>query len=146
MDGGDRTFLPDGRELADYLATQFNYPEGEVKELLRVSQYASVMQGRGPLYLSLQEVFDADYRAQRAASPLSRGYRRSGGRKVPRRGIQLILTTNYDDAARAGVRGSQAPYDLVTYVADGEGRGGFVPGRANGRSGRSSSRTAIRWT
>src|SRR5262245_49476351 len=58
---GTHDYLPDGRELAEHLATTFNYPQGETRELVRVSQYASVVQGQGPLYLELREIFDADY-------------------------------------------------------------------------------------
>src|SRR5438128_41639 len=54
-------FLPSGGELARYLADRFDYPGAEVQDLLRVSQYATVMQGAGPLYEQLRSLFDSDY-------------------------------------------------------------------------------------
>ncbi len=54
-------YLPSGAELASHLAGLFGYPEGELLDLLRVSQYVEVTLGSGPLYDKLHELFDADY-------------------------------------------------------------------------------------
>ena len=54
-------YLPSGGELAAYLADKFDYPDAELLDLLRVSQYVAVMLGSGPLYDELHELFDADY-------------------------------------------------------------------------------------
>lgn len=120
-----RTYLPSGGELAAYLATTFDYPGRDADDLLRVSQYAAVMSGSGPLYAELHGLFDADYPPTRlhhffAALPeilRARGF-------PPR--YQLILTTNYDDLMERAFRAAGQPFDLVTYVADGEDRGKFV--------------------
>src|SRR6266508_2672277 len=58
---GQGEYLPNGRELAEYLANYFEYPPTDVRDLARVSQYAAVISGSGPLYEELHQVFDADY-------------------------------------------------------------------------------------
>src|SRR5687768_3126361 len=52
--------LPSGGELAEHLAVSFDYPE-EGRDLVRVSQYVSVVLGDAPLYDELHDVFAADY-------------------------------------------------------------------------------------
>src|SRR6266536_140347 len=61
-------YLPSVGELARHLAERFDYPRDETLDLVRVSEYAFVMSGSGPLYEELHQVFDADY----AISPLHR--------------------------------------------------------------------------
>ena len=115
--------LPSGAELAAYLAGVFDFPPDEVKELLRVSQYATVMTGSGPLYEELHRVLDADYEPTKVHTLLA---------TVPaflrRRGLvryQLIVTTNYDDALERAFRAAGEEFDLVCYVAEGRYRGKF---------------------
>jgi len=54
-------FLPSGGELSQYLARSFDYPAEDPVDLVRVSQYAAVMAGSGPLYEELRKLFDRDY-------------------------------------------------------------------------------------
>ena len=61
-------YLPSAGELARHLADRFDYPRDETLDLVRVSEYAYVMSGSGPLYEELHQVFDADY----PISPLHR--------------------------------------------------------------------------
>ena len=61
-------YLPSGAELASNLAAQFDYPGSDLDELGRISEYAYVMTGSGPLYDQLHRIFDADY----AIGPLHR--------------------------------------------------------------------------
>jgi hypothetical protein len=118
-------FLPSGAELTDHLARQFAYPAGEAKDLLRVSQYAYVMMGSGPLYQELHDVLDADYPvtplhtflARVPAALRAKGYRACN---------LLIITTNYDDLMERAFAAENEPHDLVCYVADGDNRGKFV--------------------
>ena len=49
-------YLPSGVELAAYLAGLFDFPPDELPDLLRVSQYITVMTGSGPLYEKLEQV------------------------------------------------------------------------------------------
>jgi hypothetical protein len=51
-------YLPNGYELAKYLAGMFPFPEKNDLNLLRVSQYIVATQGLGPLYDELRKLFD----------------------------------------------------------------------------------------
>src|SRR5262249_24017366 len=103
----------------------FDYPGDDLNDLVRVSEYAYVMTGSGPLYDQLHDVFDADY----AIGPLHRflaalpGRLKSGGRRWM---CPLIVTTNYDDALERAFDEAVEPFDVVSYMADGEHRGRFV--------------------
>jgi hypothetical protein len=118
-------YLPSGSELASYLAEKFGYPPEEVMDLVRVSQYASIMEGSGPLYEKLRNLFDADYPpttlhqllAMLPSTLRNKGY-------TPR--YQLIVTTNYDDVLERAFEAVGEPFDLVSYIADGEQRGKFL--------------------
>jgi SIR2-like domain len=118
--------LPNGPELAQYLAERFSYPADEdMSELVRVSQYASVLEGSGPLYEELHYVFDADYPPTPLHSFLAGLPRFFRARGLPPR-YQLVVTTNYDDALECAFKAEDEPYDLVTYIAEGPSRGNFV--------------------
>lgn len=118
-------YLPAGGELAAYLAEAFGYPPDEALDLVRVSQYVAVMNGSGPLYEGLHALLDADY----PPTPLHQllaslpGVLRGLG--YPPR-YQLIVTTNYDDVLERTFRAAGEPFDLVTYIAEGEERGKFL--------------------
>jgi hypothetical protein len=124
-------YLPSGRELATYLASTFEFPPDELQDLLRVSQYITVMMGSGPLYDELHELFDADYQPTKVHTLLA---------GVPaflrRQGLvryQLIVTTNYDDALERAFGAAGEEFDLVSYIAEGQHRGKFLhvpPGEA----------------
>jgi len=125
MDWQCGQYLPSGGELARYLAEEYGYPSSEVQDLVRVSQYVAVMIGSGPLYEELHSLFDADYRlsplhhffATLPAALREKGY--------PHR-YQLIVTTNYDDLMERAFQDAGEPFDLVSYVAEGEERGKFL--------------------
>lgn len=118
-------YLPSAEELARHLAEKFDYPQDEMLDLVRVSEYAYVMSGSGPLYEELHHVFDVDY----PISPLHRFLAELPSRLAqanqPRR-CQLIVTTNYDDALERAFREVGEPFDLVCYIAEGEHRGKFA--------------------
>jgi hypothetical protein len=117
-------YLPNGRELAAYLADEFEYPSADRKDLLRVSQYAAVMQGSGPLYRRLGELFDANYPITALHRFFARLPRMMKERGSLRR-YQLIVTTNYDDVLERAFEEEGEPFDLVTYVAKRPHRGKF---------------------
>jgi hypothetical protein len=118
--------LPSGGELAAYLADSFDYPDAS-RDLLRVSQYVSVVLGDAPLYDELHDVFAAEYEPtalHRFLASLPEIVRRQETR--PRDCYQLIVTTNYDDSLERAFEEAGEPYDLVAYIADGEDRGRFL--------------------
>ena len=122
----DPRYLPNGRELASYLATEFAFPETEATapDLLRVSQYAKIMGGKDWLYDKLRELFTVDYEPtdlHRFLARLPQRLRDKG--REPR--YQLIVTTNYDDALERAFRDEEEPFDLVWYVAEGSEAGKF---------------------
>jgi hypothetical protein len=123
--GHGTSYLPSGSELARHLADFFDYPEAG-RDLVRVSQYVSVVLGDAPLYDELHEVFAAEY----TPTPLH-VFLASVPALVTRQDspphdrYQLVVTTNYDDALERAFEAAGEEYDLVSYVADGDDRGKF---------------------
>ncbi len=118
-------YLPNGWELATYLAETFGYPKNEAIDLVRVSQFAAITEGSGPLYEKLHWLFNADYPpttlhaflATLASRLRQKGYATQ---------YSLIVTTNYDDVLERAFNAAGEPFDLVSYVADGNQRGKFL--------------------
>jgi hypothetical protein len=125
--------LPDGAELAFYLAREFQYPLPETAadepapwlELAQVSQYVATMRGRAPLYDKLRGVFEGEREPTPVHELLAAipGILERTGAPSPH---QLILTTNYDDLLEQAFAKSGAPFDLLVYQADRKPRGCFV--------------------
>jgi hypothetical protein len=108
--------LPSGAELAQYLAEYYNYPSPDRRNLLRVSQYAAIKSGTGPLYDSPSEVFNAEYEItylHRFFAKLPGWLKAMGSRRCH----QLIVTTNYDNVLEKAFYEQKEPYDLVIYIA-----------------------------
>lgn len=121
--------LPSGSELARYLFEAAVPPGTHVRgldkrDLVRVSQYVSVMSGDGPLYQGLRALFDVNYEV----TSLHRFFAelpsmlRSHNRMVR---YPLIMTTNYDDVMERAYADVHEPFDTVTYIAEGNNRGKF---------------------
>ena len=112
--------LPDGGELATYLAKEFKAPDelARTKDLIRVSQFIdSVKNSGGRLAGELHDIFDADglepgpmhlFLAKAATIVREQGRLRQ---------IPVILTTNYDYLLERAFEQAGEPYDLITYVA-----------------------------
>lgn len=125
--------LPSGGELARYLAVEGGYPSDDTPDLARVSQYIAVMSGSGPLYEKLRELFAADYPTtplHRLFAGLPARFREKGW--PPR--YQLLVTTNYDDALERAFQEAGEPFDLLTYMAEGEQKGKFLHVRPDGEA------------
>jgi hypothetical protein len=109
--GGE--FLPDGNELAGFLAGKSFYPETSEQDLLHVSQYVDAMLGEKVLYQHLRKLFNADYppnslhRLLATLPPLL-----ACSKRYP-----LIITTNYDDALERAFTDNGQKFDLVWYEA-----------------------------
>jgi DNA-binding SARP family transcriptional activator len=117
-------------ELAHHLAERFDFPEDEGAELTRIAQFAALMQGSGPLYDELHDLFKgraapiAIHRFFAALPPL---LRERGARQ------QLIVTTSYDLALEEAFAEAGEEFDVVSYLASGRSRGKFchfAPGEA----------------
>lgn len=123
--------LPSGSELARYLADYFAYPE-QGADLVRVSQYASVVGGMAPLYEKLHEVFGGEYgptALHRFLAEVPAHLRKHGAPKY-----QVVITTNYDDALEVAFNEVEEEYDLVKYIADGPDQGRFIHRTPNGEA------------
>jgi hypothetical protein len=117
-------YLPNGGELSTYLGKEYGYPDKDSWDLLRVSQYVAVMAGAGPLYNTLRTLFDVDY----PLTPLH-GFFASLPALLRAKGYPpnpLIVTTNYDDLMERALASANEPFDVVSYIADGEYRGMFI--------------------
>jgi hypothetical protein len=123
--------LPNGPELSLLLADEFDCDVADRADLVRVSQYAELTTGEGPLYAQLREVFVQDCpipSLHRALAALP-GWMASNGRPLR---PQLIVTTNYDDLVERALREADVEFDLVRYVAKGPRRGLFVHEQPDG--------------
>jgi hypothetical protein len=99
-------YLPSGAELAGYLADEFQYPDDEPRELVRVSQYADLATGgEAALFEKLHALFSSDYQP----NELHRFLAEQCGK--------VIVTTNYDDALERAFSAAGRPVDVVSYFA-----------------------------
>jgi hypothetical protein len=126
--------LPSGGELAEYLSQTFGTPVRS-EDLVHVAQYIAAMLGSAPLYDELHRLFGIHFEPNRlhrflASLPkLIRATPQAGDQ------LQLIVTTNYDDALETAFAQAGEPFDLVTYVSDGEFRGRFAHRTPSGELG-----------
>jgi SIR2-like protein len=119
----NRQFLPSGSELSAYLANEFKCPPDP--DLARVSQYVSLTTGSGGLFGSLHDVFDHDYPPTTLHRLLAEFPAMLRAKGHPSR-YQLIVSTNYDDVLERAFRDANEPFDLVTYISEGDTRGKFL--------------------
>jgi hypothetical protein len=139
---GQNENLPSGSELAEYLAEKFAYPPDirrvdchfcqsniEVsirpQDLARVSQFVDVMNGEGPLYMKLHNIFNHNYPptdVHKFLVNLPAVLRKKGYNSCN----QLIVTTNYDKVLEQTFLDADEPFDLVFYEAKGKYRGKFL--------------------
>jgi len=114
--------LAGATDLAERLATAFEYPRDRPLDLARVSQYVATMQGSGPLYDELHGRFEAAVEP----GPLHRflaslpALAREHGSAHP-----LVVTTNYDLGLEQAFAEVGEEIDVVAYVAAGPHRGRF---------------------
>lgn len=128
---GGIDFLPSAAELSAHLKKEWH--DCEETELTRVAQWVLEMGGSGDLFNALHILFDRDYPPTRLHTFLAelpallqnKGYQ-------PRH--QLIVTTNYDDLLERAFTSAGQPFDLVTYLSNGEHRGKFIHTLPDGES------------
>lgn len=126
--------IPSNEDLTNYLAHFYRYPEREAKQLARVSQYVAVMQGSGPLYEKLQEIFNRDYRPTDLhlfLASLPQFFREKNLNQtnfLPRRRL-VMVTTNYDDLLEQAFDQAKEPYHKLVYMAATESKNEAYLGR-----------------
>jgi SIR2-like domain len=112
-------YLPRADELAQGLADEMRLSEKEKHlshDLLRVSQYYSLILGESSLYDHLHTIFDGEY----PIAPLHQlladipGLLKAGGHGERH---LLIITTNYDDLLERAFQQAGEPFDLLYYEA-----------------------------
>ncbi len=129
---GQSDFLPVGSEIAEHLARVFDYPANEPRDLVRVSEFVAIKSGIGPLYDELRKIYKIDY----PPTPLHHFFAALPA-LLRERGYPselLLVTTNYDDALERAFRAANEPFDLVTYIAEGEARGKFLHTMPDGKT------------
>jgi hypothetical protein len=131
-DVATRESLPSARELAEYLARRFSYPESD-RDLSRLCQFVVEVRGDAPLYAGLRKVFTVPPSLNRVHRFLARlpGRLRHKG-YLPK---LLIVTTNYDDQVEKAFAETHEPLQVVSYVAEGgeDVRGKFAHHGEDGR-------------
>jgi hypothetical protein len=113
----DCAFLPDGGELAGYLASRFEFEpplDGDRPDLLRTAQYAAVVQDPRKLYDALSDVFHHDVEPTEVHRFIARAQRtlRDKGKSC-----QVIVTSNYDDLMERALQEQHEAFDVVWYQA-----------------------------
>jgi DNA-binding SARP family transcriptional activator len=109
-------------DLAAHLIQAFAVPKDGPVDLARISQYVATMQGSGPLYDALHDLFEAAVEP----GPLHRFLARLPP-LLRERGVshQLIVSTSYDLALERAFEEAGEEVDVVAYVAAGANRGRF---------------------
>lgn len=118
-------YLPIGSELFRYLAGKYEYPLPQDSDLVRLTQYISVVAGRSVLYDEMHRVFAADYSpsvVHRFFAALPKLLNDKGYPSCH----QLVVTPNYDDMMELAFQEAGEPYDVISYIADGPNRGKFL--------------------
>jgi hypothetical protein len=131
---GKSYYLPSSSELAEYLAENFSLPlDDGTPNLMRVSQYVVATSGPRPLYAELRKLFEIDYPPTAVHSFFAR-LPALWRAKHPSTPHQLIVTTNYDDLLERAFQAVGEPFDVVSYIAEGEHRGRFLHRTAAGET------------
>jgi len=117
-------WLPNGTELSRHLARRFSYADPQTDwDLMRVSQFASVMEGNGPLYEELQQLFARHY-PPTALHTLLANIPARLREKNSSAGLPLVITTNYDEVLETAFDAAGEPFDLVSYFVERENQRG----------------------
>ena len=120
--GAPESRLPDAAELCRLIAGPGTPREGD---LLKISQYVELLEGSGPLYQRLRQVFAADYRP----GPVHQ-FLLNLPELIAARGLTprepLIVTTNYDHVLEATLQRAGREFDQLVFIADGPSAGRFL--------------------
>jgi SIR2-like domain len=125
-------YLPNGTELAEYLAGLHDFPADEAKDLVRVAQFVDLrFDGDAVLFEQLRKVFARSYEPNRLHKLLAElpARLRAEGQELPH---QLIITTNYDDVLERAFDDANERYDVLYYVTEQDRPGRFLHLRPDG--------------
>jgi SIR2-like protein len=123
--------IPSGAELAEHLGARAGLATPE-RNLPRVAQYAEARLGRGEVEYQVREAVDCELSRKPVHDFLAGLPRRlrSARERHPDLRIKhpnlLIVTTNYDNLLECALDEANEPFDVVTYMADGEFAGRFL--------------------
>jgi hypothetical protein len=109
-DADQPTFLPNGSDLAHFLADKSSFPSADPHDrddLAKVSSYFTEISGRRRLRDRLRQVLAGDYPSGPLHNLLA---------AVPAH--QVIVVTNYDSLVEQAFKAANKPYDLVIHPAD----------------------------
>jgi len=111
------SFLPSGRELADYLAGISEFPEdaGDAGNLAKIASFYVESAGRTPLRKCLRRLLNQPFPCNSLHEFLA---------DIPT--PLVIVVTNYDTLLEQAFRAKGRPYDLLVYSADSQGAGDSV--------------------
>lgn len=104
---GKAACLPNGGELATFLAARTEFPPDETPDLAKVAQYYDVVGGREALDGELHGIFNCDYPLTPLHTFLA---------EVPK--PLLIVTTNYDDLIERAFDAKGRAYDVVIHTTN----------------------------
>jgi len=115
-------YPPLAHELANYLATRYEYPEREPPGLSGVAEYVQLVAGRAGLNQELKEIFSRHEPTSihRLLARLPRYFRARTG------STQIVVTTAFDDCVERAFMDEREAVDVLSYVSDDYGRGAFV--------------------
>jgi hypothetical protein len=119
----NQPFLPSGAELSSYLKREWQ--ECQENELTRVAQWVFEMGGSADLFEQLHHLFDRDYPPTRLHTFLAGLPALLISKNYPPR-FQVVVTTNYDDLLERAFSAAGQPFDVVTYMSEGDARGKFL--------------------
>jgi SIR2-like protein len=128
-------YLPNGTELAAYLARIHKFPRDEAMDLVRVAQFVDLrFDGEAVLFENLRGVFTRRYEPNRLHRLLAMiPEQMRAEKREPAH--QLIVTTNYDDVLEQAFDEADEEYDVLYYVSDQDRPGRFVHRQPDGTRG-----------
>lgn len=117
-------FLPNAKDLAQYLADEYDYTASDRERLAAVAEYVHLCEGPAQLSRTLRDALNmkAPSDVHRFLASVPRATAAVKG--DPR--YQLIVTANYDDALERAFDEANEPYDLAVYMAGGDHAGKFL--------------------
>ena len=136
-----QTFLPSGAELSVYLKREWQ--DCDETELTRVAQWVLEMGGSADLFRELHRLFDRDYPPTQLHTFLAGLPAAAGQQELPA-ALPAHRHHQLRRSSRAAFTDAGQPFDVVTYMSEGEGyRGKFMHTDPDGKRRSSTFRISI---